>query len=275
MIMSKKVKIFVVSHSPEEIVKIPNNDMYTPLFVGRNGADNLGFLSDDSGDEISAKNPHYCELTGLYWMWKNTDADIIGLCHYRRHFKGNNNNIISKNEILDYLSKYDIILPTKNHLVKGTYWETYKNHYFGDALKVTREVISDIFPDYLKTFDEVLSQGSFHNYNMFIADKELIDEYCTWVFRILQEVESRIDLNDYPRVLGLISEAIFNVWIEYQNLNVKEIDVSYLGFSLKLRMWISHNVIIRKTYSFLYKHVLNSSVGETLDKKMTNRYNKL
>lgn len=272
--MNKKIKIFVVSHSPEEIVKIEANDMYTPLFVGRNGQDNLGFLSDDTGMEISAKNPHYCELTGLYWMWKNTDADIIGLCHYRRHFKGKNGNI-SRNEILDYLSNYDIILPAKNHLVKGTYWETYKNHYFGDALHITREVISDIFPEYLKTFDEVLGQGSFHNYNMFISDKDLIDEYCDWIFKILAEVEARIDLNAYPRVLGLISEAIFNVWIEYQNLNVKEVDVDYLGSSLKLRMWISHNVLIRKTYSFLYRHVLSSSVGEKVDKKMTNRYNKL
>lgn len=273
--MSKKVKIFVVSHSPEEIVKINSDEMYTPLFVGRNGRENLGFLSDDVGDEISAKNPHYCELTGLYWMWKNTDADIIGLCHYRRHLKSESGKIISENEIIDYLNDYDMILPSKNHLVKGTYWETYRNHYFGEALEITRDVIADLFPDYLKTFDEVLSQDAFHNYNMFIADKKLVDEYCSWIFPILQEVESRIDLNNYPRVLGMISEAIFNVWIEYHDLKVKELDVDYLGFSLKLRMWISHNVAIRKTYSFLYKHVLSSSVGQTIDKKMTNRYNKL
>lgn len=273
--MSKKVKIFVVSHSPEEIVKIQSDEVYTPLFVGRNGRENLGFLSDDEGDEISAKNPHYCELTGLYWMWKNTSAEVIGLCHYRRHFKGKNSEKISEDEIIKYLNDYDVILPKMNTLVKGTYWETYKNHYFGDALNITREVINDLFPDYLKTFDDVLSQGSFHNYNMFICDKKLADEYCRWVFSILREVENRINLDDYPRVLGLISEAILNVWVKHNDLKVKEVDVSYLGFSLKLRMWISHNVFIRKLYSFLYKHILSSSVGESIDKKMTNRYNKL
>lgn len=273
--MSKKVKIFVISHSPDEIIKIESNDLYIPLFVGRNGRDNLGFLSDDIGDEISSKNPHYCELTGLYWMWKNTYAEIIGLCHYRRHFKGEKSENIGENEIIEYLKDYDIILPKKNTLVKGTYWETYKNHYFGDALKITREVISDLFPDYLKTFDEVLSQGSFHNYNMFICNKQLVDDYCNWIFPILNEVENRINLDEYPRVLGLISEAILNVWVKQHDLNVKEVNVSYLGFSLKVRMWISHNKLIRKVYSFLYNHLLSKSIGKSIDEKMTNRYNKL
>ena len=81
-----KIQVYVVSHSEEDIRDIDANEIYVPLFVGRDGKDNLGFVSDDTGDNISGKNSSYCELTGLYWMWKNSDADIIGLVHYRRYF---------------------------------------------------------------------------------------------------------------------------------------------------------------------------------------------
>ena len=84
--MSKDIQVYVISHSAEDIKNIKSNEIYTPLFVGRNGQDNLGFVSDDTGENISSKNSSYCELTGLYWMWKNSPADIIGLVHYRRYF---------------------------------------------------------------------------------------------------------------------------------------------------------------------------------------------
>ena len=65
---------------------MPNDPLYLPLQVGAEGKDDLGYQRDNVGENISAKNPNYCELTGLYWAWKNLDADFIGLAHYRRHF---------------------------------------------------------------------------------------------------------------------------------------------------------------------------------------------
>ena len=48
----------------------------------------IGYQPDNIGDNISSKNPSFCELTGLYWAWKNLDNEYLGLAHYRRHFKG-------------------------------------------------------------------------------------------------------------------------------------------------------------------------------------------
>ena len=271
---NKNIRLYVVSHSEEDIRKIRNDDIYTPLFVGRNGKENFGFCSDDSGDNISSKNPHYCELTGLYWMWKESPDDIIGLCHYRRYFNSDSGKLIEKEDIIKYLSEYDIILPKKTDLIKGSYWETYKNHYLLEALNITRDIIEESYPEYLGTFDKVLSQSSFANYNMFIASKSLINEYCSWVFPILGEVENRIDLDKFPRVFGLISEAIFNVWIEYNHLNVKECKVRYLGNALKFRMFLSDLTILRKSYQFLYFRFFKKSKGKKLENFIHNMFYK-
>lgn len=270
-----KIQLYVISHSEESIKKIRNDEIYTPLFVGRNGKENFGFASDDSIDgNISSKNKDYCELTGLYWIWKASEADMLGLCHYRRYFKGKNGKLIEKEEIIEYLSNYDMILPKKSNLIKGSYWETYQNHYLYDALEITRKIIQEKFPQYLDTFEKILNQPSFSNYNMFITRKELLNSYCNWVFPILEEVENRINVEEYPRVFGLISEAIFNVWIEYNQLKIKEIPIYYLGNKLRFRMSVSNNKILRKIYQFLYFNFFKKSLGKGIENTIHNFFYK-
>lgn len=266
---SKQIQLYVISHSEEDIKKIRDDEIYTPLFVGRNGKDNLGFTSDDScEDNISSKNKDYCELTGLYWMWKASDADIIGLCHYRRYFKGKNGKFIEKEEINENLSEYDIILPKKADLIKGSYWEAYNETYLYDALKITREIIKNDCPEYLETFDHLLGQSSFSNYNMFIAPKEIMNNYCSWVFPILKKVENKINVEEYPRVFGLITEAIFNVWIEFHDLKVKEHGIYYYGRDLRFRMFFVNNRILRKGYQFLYFNLFRKSKGKSIERRI-------
>ena len=80
-----KIRMIVATHKP---YWMPEDPVYLPVQVGAAGRESLGFQRDDEGENISAKNPNYCELTGLYWAWKNLDADYIGLVHYRRYFSG-------------------------------------------------------------------------------------------------------------------------------------------------------------------------------------------
>lgn len=95
------IKIIVATH---KLYWMPNDNVYLPLHVGRvmEGAVDLGYLGDNTGDNISGKNKDYCELTGIYWAWKNIAADYIGISHYRRQFtrckKYSNND--KKNSII-------------------------------------------------------------------------------------------------------------------------------------------------------------------------------
>lgn len=115
-VVSVDIKVIVAVHKP---YWMPIEDCYLPLHVGKEGKTDIGFIGDNTGDNISTKNANFCELTGLYWAWKNLKADYIGLCHYRRYFaKGSGGNIQKKRESIftaeDYralLQKYDVSTP--------------------------------------------------------------------------------------------------------------------------------------------------------------------
>ena len=107
------VKIVVTTHKP---YRMPSEDLYLPVHVGAANKPDLGYTRDDSGDNISEKNKNYCELTGLYWAWKNLDAECIGLAHYRRHFSVKPKrdkwvSVLKRDELENLLADCDVILP--------------------------------------------------------------------------------------------------------------------------------------------------------------------
>ena len=124
---------------------MPDDDMYVPLHVGAEGKEDLGYIKDNSGDNISNKNPYFCELTGLYWAWKNLDADYIGLAHYRRHFclkrksKNNFENVLSCSELSKLLKDYDVILPKKRKYVIENLYNHYKHTMYIEPLDETQK----------------------------------------------------------------------------------------------------------------------------------------
>ena len=111
------IKILVAAHKK---YWMPDDDVYVPLHVGAEGKESLGYLPDNTGDHISSKNPSYCELTGLYWAWKNLDCDYLGLVHYRRYFTKRSQSysdyismdevVLSRGDLDNLLSQNDAVL---------------------------------------------------------------------------------------------------------------------------------------------------------------------
>ena len=229
--LENKIELFVLTHKKFEL---PQNDIYVPLLSGSSSHnDDFGYLRDDSADNISEKNNYYAEMTGEYWAWKNSDADIIGFCHYRRYFAKNISlKLLEKEDIEEILKDYDIILPNKAHMgmtniedIKKTREYLDYGPYLEEYCKL-RDLIESDYPDYLKYYDEMLNSKECHWFNMFICRKELADEYFEWVFEILKKMENIIDFEKYPenqrRILGFLSERLINVYVKKNNLKVKE-----------------------------------------------------
>lgn len=225
----KNIQIFIASHK-----KFINRTVgpYIPLYVGKSNKNDLEYLGDDTGDNISSKNPNYCELTGLYWIWKNVDAEYVGLCHYRRYFVSKIGFYLKKNRILKSLNGSDIILPNK-YKTKDNIKQNYKKAHNLNDLELARAIIEKKYPDYLKSFDKVMDSNTGYYHNMFICKKELMNEYCEWIFTILFELEDMIDISNYDsyqqRVFGFLSERLMNVWLDHKNLNIKEFLIRDLG----------------------------------------------
>ena len=234
--MNKDIKVIVATHKKYEM---PKDEMYLPLHVGKKGKDEIGFEGDDTGENISDKNPYYCELTGLYWAWKNLKADYLGLVHYRRHLslkrksKNKFDNILTLEQANKLLKEVDVILPKKRKYYIENLYDHYKHTHYVEHLEETRKIIEKKYTDYLYYFEKLKKRTSAHMFNMFIMKKETFDEYCNWLFDILGELENHIDISKYDpfqaRFFGRVSELLLDVYLEKNNIKYKEVKVIYMG----------------------------------------------
>ncbi|MCI8308741.1 MAG: DUF4422 domain-containing protein [Clostridia bacterium] len=190
------------------------------------------------GDNISNKNESYCELTGLYWIWKNSEYDIIGLCHYRRflsksYFSNNMRYYLSEKDINNLFNKgYNLILP-KRFYYKGKVKDNFNIAPNVKDMEILKKVVKEESPEYLESFDEYENRQYTYFCNVMITTKELIDDYCRWLFKILYKMEKNLNPEDYihddyrKRMFGFLSERLLNIWVikNKEKLKIKEISM--------------------------------------------------
>ena len=245
--MSEDIQLLVSCHKPD--IHIPDNPLLRPIQVGAalNGRID-GMLHDDEGDNISAKNRSYCELTAQYWAWKHLDADYYGFMHYRRYFNfsdttypihhepfifgdvvfdRNDDETLSRigfeeermREVItahDFIAPEPIATPDSSN-VYDQYRESVGHHI--EDLDTVLAVIKARYPEIWPSAQRYLAQDRLYVCNMFVMRKDLFRAYSEWLFDILSAHE-RLS-NDYRyslvgrRVSGYLGERLCGIYLTY------------------------------------------------------------
>ncbi|MDD4839288.1 MAG: DUF4422 domain-containing protein [Clostridia bacterium] len=254
----KNIKILVSCHKESYV---PENKLLIPIQVGAKGKRPIaGMLRDDEGENISEKNPRYCEMTAQYWAWKNLDADYYGFFHYRRYLSFSEekletdlyNNVmfdninqefedkicLSEDKMREFIGDNDIIVPFPMNLRKdghyGHYGSVY-NHYVESPnhdikdFEKSIEIIKRLYPECGQYADEYANSAMSYFLNMYIMKKEIFYTYCEWVFPILDEFDAwknYTNCNNFEyRTPGLVAERLFGIYFTYLKATKKDLKV--------------------------------------------------
>lgn len=256
--------IYIVQHRP---YWKPDGDHYYSIEVGAvNHSNHFGDFRDDLGDNISNRNSVWCELTALYWIFKNdiVNTDYVGLCHYRRYFAfGLSDNlfvdkyiklknkkqktpymkigkqyidtpffqkIISTDIIKTYLTEYDIILP-KPTFLNTNVQENFEQAHGKVFYDIMKQVVHEYSPEYDMAFQKVSKRKYEYFFNMFVTSKSAFSKYAEWLFPILFDIEKKIEIPKdvyQKRIIGFMAERLLNIWVYKNNLKIKEVPLAFL-----------------------------------------------
>jgi len=229
-----RIGFFVATHKPWPL---PAHPLYRPIGLGGHRPDDRpDALSDAEGDSIAERNPHYSELTGWYWIWKNVrDLDVVGLCHYRRYFflqpghpgflsnklyleptAGNMAGPLFEHpEVLlrEVHRQGGVIVPRPAIFPGSVSWQYAHCHRSTDWQAFLQAVVetSPVHARHLTYFD---SSRQMTPYNMMIAPWSFFDDYMALMMAVLERTESLIDYPDDPyqqRIPAFLAERLFTL----------------------------------------------------------------
>lgn len=242
------IKIFV-SHRIDKKCKTILNPIFFPVRCGAVYDRRAGVTlpGDDTGDHISERRMTFNELTVQYWAWKNIEAEYYGLCHYRRYMIFSSKTLKADpygNVLFDELNDDSCkecgilepdgmkkIIMENDLILSAPYDVTYRGfhnlyEHYAEAPVQHREdmetalaVIQELTPEYAQSAEDYFNSTCFYPCNLFIMRKPIFDEYCQWLFKLLFELEKRIDISHYDeqerRVFGLLGERLLGVFFTH------------------------------------------------------------
>ena len=272
-----ELKILICCHKK---TVLPENELFLPIHVGAAiSSENLEMQRDDMlndmpCDNISSKNKSFCELTAMYWAWKNIkkiypNIKYIGLNHYRRYFNLNKKFYDSYIRPEEAVSEYSIdvhklnkILQKNKSIVSNFKVYPYSldidycRCHFSEDIKTLEKIVSELYPDYKNSFNRIIKENNkISPCNMFVLPYDKFESYCEWLFRILFEAERRINIENYndmqKRIFGYMAERLLNVWIYHNSIKVKHLPVSmYVNNTKQLSITKYSRMLVKSNISF-------------------------
>ena len=214
------------------------------------------YLTDDIGDSISDRKPHFNEVSAIYWAWKNLPTDIFGLYHYRRYLNFSRHSHCSlpsvqcranaetlamlthapqAEAITRILGVCDIIVP-RPLVFSSSVREHYQSSHPGRSWEIMCEAVQMVAPRVARFLPWFNENASFHFCNMFICRRAVLDEYCRCHFPILEYVVKKLGVPDSPsdardqpqRYPGYLAERLLNLFIHARRLRKYEAQMIYL-----------------------------------------------
>lgn len=245
------IKIFLIYHKPCEIFK---TEILEPIQSGcKSSPFNLGILKDNTENNISLKNKNYGEMTCWYWVWKNylpknPNLEYIGFGHYRRvlafpnlkqkrdvkkisvsKFKKLLKNY-NTNSIYQEIKDFDIIIFEKTK-GKCSIEDYYKRFHPDKEWDLMKKLFIKKYPQYKDLMINFFLQNDGYFRCNFIMKRYLFEDFMSWVFDLLNELEQHSDWSKYTdynsiRTPAFLIERFMNIWIEIkkqeQNIKIKE-----------------------------------------------------
>jgi lipopolysaccharide biosynthesis glycosyltransferase len=271
------VKILTGYHKPAVLPS--STEVFTPIHLGRAQAataskdgvtnnESLAWLEqnmigDNTGENISQINRKFCEITAIYWAWKNYDKldnpEYIGFQHYRRHFDFSDKEVkafptkyplfdksyeeeinLNNDSIKNIVKDYDLLIPKKQTV--SDYDKTVYNHYLNfhnhhiEDLDILLDVIDKDYPHLSKYAKECMNDNSSYFCNMFIMKKDLFLKYAETTVDILIKTDNRISYENRSyekmRAIGFLSERMTSIYLKYlqdtHDLKVKNLNITEL-----------------------------------------------
>lgn len=234
---SPQIQVFMIKfykdHLLEHVQKL--REWVHPIQVGADLTDiRIAELTDNTGDNISAKNGNYCEMTAFYWLWKNRLLDAgdhmeyYGFFHYRRILDISMEDLrkLKANDI-------DAVLqfPTLHEPDIGEHHNRYLKTTDWDAMLYA---LKELEPEYAKAYHDIFSQQYFYNYNMIIAKKRVLADYCAWLFPILKRTEELSTPKGWQRsdrYTAYMSESLMTLYFLYHQKDLKIFHAGRLMFT--------------------------------------------